>query len=122
MGLLKMDLTGELPADLTIKLVPGGAFACRLTAIAPQVFPAGSEVVLRFGDPRELDVDDIVEWSATVTPEYAQFMVDEADVLDLIKDANIVEGDSFYCMLIYRMLDLNIDLVWAHTSNGEVDW
>lgn len=119
---LKMDLSGQLPANLTLKLTAGGAFYCRLTAIAPQVFPDLSEVLLRFGDPRELDILDMVTWPATVVPTYAQFEVPDEDVLELIKNEDIVQGDAFYAMLIYRHPPSNTDIVWARTSSGEVDW
>lgn len=122
MGALKMDLSGPLPANLQLKLVAGSAFNCRLTAITPQVFPDQSEVLLRFGDPRELAIGDMVTWNAVVVPTHAQFEVPDEDVLTVIQNENLVQGDAFYAALIYRHAPSNTDLVWARTSSGEVDW
>lgn len=119
---LEFDLSGPLPGKLRIRLAPTAGFYCRLTAITPQVFPDGSEVFLMLGDPRELDVLDLVQWDAVVSPTHAQFDVSALEVQAVLDNDDIVQGDSFYAMLRYRHVAENADLVWAHTSSGEVDW
>lgn len=102
---------GFQPYSLRVHLIKADAdFVCTIRTSDASDFPAGTQVVLKFG------TDTPITWTATVTGSEAVWNVDKDDVADLL--AAPFTGRQIPAHITYTD-PAGVDLVWF---SGSVVW